>query len=147
MSGKKKPPSVPTDERTKSILEEIQPQFLEAGAKRMAEEDLQSVVEHADEILAQFASDVALSRHRADAEQMMSMLQDYWQGKYRETPFWMIALATFSFLYVLKPIDIIPDDLPVIGSLDDAIVMALCFGMVRNELISYRLWQGDQAQT
>ncbi len=147
MSGKRKPPNVPTDERTKSILEEIQPQFLEAGAKRMAEEDLQSVVEHADEILAQFADDDVLVRHRGDAEQMMSMLKDFWEGKYRETPFWMIAVSTFSFLYVLKPIDIIPDELPVIGSLDDAVVMTLCFGMVRNELASYRLWQGGQAQT
>ncbi len=144
MSGKRKPPDVPTDERTKSILEEIQPQFLEAGAKRMADEDLQSVVEHADEILAQFAAADVMKRHRADAERLMSMLRDYWQGKYRRAPFWVVALSTFAFLYVLKPIDIIPDDLPVIGNLDDAVVMSLCFGMVGNELASYRLWQGDQ---
>jgi len=56
-------------------------------------------------------------------------------------PYWSLAVATFGLLYVLKPIDIIPDSLPVIGQLDDVLVMSQCVAIVDHDLRAYRLWK------
>jgi uncharacterized membrane protein YkvA (DUF1232 family) len=58
-----------------------------------------------------------------------------------------VAIA-FAGLWVLSPIDLIPDFLPVIGPLDDIIVVALAFRFaarrVPHEAI-YEAWPADPA--
>lgn len=43
--------------------------------------------------------------------------------KDRETPFLAKALAALIILYALSPIDLIPDFIPVLGYLDDLIIL------------------------
>lgn len=43
--------------------------------------------------------------------------------KDRETPFLAKALAALIILYALSPIDLIPDIIPVLGYLDDLIIL------------------------
>ena len=58
-----------------------------------------------------------------------------------------VAVAVAG-LWVLSPIDLIPESLPVIGPLDDVIVVALACasrrGRVPHEAI-YEAWPGDPA--
>mgnify|MGYP003597165670 CR=1 FL=1 len=42
-----------------------------------------------------------------------------------ETPFWLKALMLLVPAYLLTPLDIIPDFIPFVGWLDDAIVIPL----------------------
>jgi len=51
----------------------------------------------------------------------LRQLQRFWQ--YRKNPrFWMIASIVFAYLF--SPLDVIPDFTPIIGFLDDAVVIA-----------------------
>jgi uncharacterized membrane protein YkvA (DUF1232 family) len=43
--------------------------------------------------------------------------------KHRETPFIAKVLAAVAIFYALSPIDLIPDFIPVIGLLDDVIIL------------------------
>lgn len=54
------------------------------------------------------------------------MLKDFFTRKYTEVPVGTIMAIAGSLLYVLSPIDIIPDFIPVVGFLDDAGVIAAC---------------------
>jgi uncharacterized membrane protein YkvA (DUF1232 family) len=72
-------------------------------------------------------------------------VRDYWDGKYRDVPCWTVAVITFTLSYVLKPIDIIPDVLPVIGRLDDAVVVGHGLDLVRRDLDAYREWARTKA--
>lgn len=50
-----------------------------------------------------------LSRFSTDIRLMFSMLRDYWQGNYREVPWKSIAAIAGALVYVLNPLDLIPD--------------------------------------
>lgn len=40
-----------------------------------------------------------------------------------QTPFWAKALAELTVAYALSPIDLIPDFIPVLGDLDDLLIL------------------------
>ncbi len=45
--------------------------------------------------------------------------------KKKETPWYAKALALLTIVYALSPVDLIPDFIPVIGYLDDLIILPL----------------------
>lgn len=72
---------------------------------------------------------------------LLSMVKDYVTGAYREVPYWAIGAAALALVYVLSPIDAIPDILPGIGFLDDATVLAFCLKLIESELSRYKEWK------
>lgn len=46
---------------------------------------------------------------------------------------------------MLSPIDLIPDFIPVVGYVDDALVVAACLAMVESDLEIYKEWKKQQA--
>jgi uncharacterized membrane protein YkvA (DUF1232 family) len=94
---------------------------------------VEQLVHAAAEVRARF-EEGTLRRYARDAGAMLSLVEDYWSGADRESPYWTVAVITFTLQYVLKPIDIIPDVLPVIGKLDDAVVFGHGLALVRADL-------------
>ena len=90
-----------------------------------------------------------LSRFSTDIRLMFSMLRDYWQGNYREVPWKSIAAIAGALVYVLNPLDLIPDLLLGFGLLDDAGVVAACLALVESDLLRYAAWKDleTEAQT
>lgn len=78
---------------------------------------------------------------------MLSMVKDYWDGGYREIPYWAISAVSLALLYVLNPLDVIPDVVIGVGYLDDATVVAFCLRLVQRELEKYQEWQAAQAKS
>ena len=72
---------------------------------------------------------------------MISIVQDYFNGKYRKIPFYSIAAIVAALLYVFNPFDLIPDAIPVIGLVDDALVVGVCLMLVEQDLIEYKEWK------
>ena len=52
-----------------------------------------------------------------------------------------IVLVVAGLLYLLSPIDAIIDAIPVLGFLDDALVLGWVFRQVRWELDAFREWE------
>jgi hypothetical protein len=40
------------------------------------------------------------------AKIMLGMVKDYWNGSYREIPYWAISAVSLALLYVLNPADV-----------------------------------------
>lgn len=78
----------------------------------------------------------------------VSMLHDYYTGAYRKLPFKvMLGLGAIA-AYVISPLDIIPDSLPIIGAIDDAMVFKAVMGIcIDAELETYRKWKYGSLQT
>ncbi len=88
-----------------------------------------------------------LRRFSTDIRLMFSMLRDYWQGNYRQVPWKSIAAIAGALVYVLNPLDLIPDLLLGIGFLDDAGVVAACLALVESDLLRYAAWKEHSEQT
>ena len=131
----------PTDKEDEKKLNSIGADFVRGGAKKITDEDVEKVVNKADDIQKKFSHKGPLGRFIEDGRLLISIVRDYWSGNYRKIPFMAIAAIVFTLLYVLNPFDLIPDFLPVIGQIDDAAVVTICLLMVEHELHSYQTWK------
>lgn len=62
-------------------------------------------------------------------ERMQNLMADipavFLALKAKQTPWYAKALAAFVVVYALSPIDLIPDFIPVLGYLDDVLILPL----------------------
>jgi uncharacterized membrane protein YkvA (DUF1232 family) len=70
------------------------------------------------------------------------VLADYANGSYRKVPWKALAALAAAVIYVLSPIDLIPDVLVPLGWTDDLLAVALTWGLVKRELRDYCAWKG-----
>jgi uncharacterized membrane protein YkvA (DUF1232 family) len=69
------------------------------------------------------------------------VLRDFLAGEYR-IPWKAVAAIAAAAVYVVSPIDLIPDFLVPIGYTDDLLVLALTWRLLRRELLDYCAWKG-----
>jgi len=121
-------------------LEQIDPAFLSRGADEITEADADRVVRSADDIASSFDRSGALGRLLDDGRLLLQMVKDARSGRYRKLPRWTLSAVVFSLLYVLNPMDLIPDVIPGVGAIDDAAVVSLCLLLIEQDLLAYRSW-------
>lgn len=102
---------------------------------------ISKVVKNEKEIDKKLAGQKALRALLEHGRLLFQLVKDYFKGDYREVPYWAIGAAALALLYVLSPIDAIPDMVPGLGFLDDATVLAFCLKLVDVELDKYREWK------
>ncbi|HII79198.1 MAG TPA: DUF1232 domain-containing protein [Methanosarcina sp.] len=73
-------------------------------------------------------------------ELLFSMLVDSFNGKY-PVPKKTALVLTLALLYLISPVDISPDILPLIGFVDDVAVLAFAFSLIKDDLENYRAWK------
>ena len=73
---------------------------------------------------------------------LLDLVDDYWDGRYREVRWYSLAIAVAAALYFLSPSDLIPDALPGVGHLDDVLIMALALRLLKRELTAYCRFKG-----
>lgn len=66
-----------------------------------------------------------------------NFLSDIVKGKYKASWFTITMIAT-ALLYIISPIDIIPDLIPVVGIIDDAFVLQLVYNAVKDEFLKWK---------
>ena len=72
---------------------------------------------------------------------MISLVRSYVKKEYTEPPITSMVAIVVTLIYVLSPIDLIPDAIVGIGFLDDGAVVAGCLALVRTDLEDYRIWR------
>ena len=76
-----------------------------------------------------------------DFKLLFSLLKDYWKDVYRDVSIWSILIFFLAIVYILCPVDILPDVIPVIGQIDDASVLLLCLYFLEKDLYKYKEWK------
>ncbi len=74
------------------------------------------------------------------------LIKDYVSGNYREVPWSIIAAVVAVILYILNPLDLIPDAIPGVGYVDDALVLGAAWKFAENDLRKYAKWKCNQSE-
>ena len=117
---------------------------LEEEAAKIKEEDIEEVLKKQKEIEDKFSSSGPLGRYIEDVKLLFAIIKDYWNEEYTDIPWGSIAAIVAALLYVFSPIDLIPDFIPFVGLVDDALVIAICLSFVEDDLHAYKKWKLKQ---
>ena len=118
--------------------------FVREGAERVTPKDIQTVAEQSDEINKRFSARGPLKRFIEDGKVLTALVRDWRAGKYRQALYGTIAAVVFGLIYVINPLDLVPDVLPILGALDDATVIGALLMLVERDLKKYRAWKESQ---
>ncbi|MBL8036981.1 MAG: DUF1232 domain-containing protein [Nitrospira sp.] len=80
----------------------------------------------------------------ADLPLLFRLLNAWKQGSYRGLSVRTVASIAVAILYVLSPVDAIPDFIPGIGLIDDAAILALLLHSLAQDLAAFRLWEQNR---
>ncbi len=120
--------------------------FVKKYASKITRSHLENLVEKEDEL-----KDKILEAAKINAAFMVKfgpkiilifqMLKDYLRGEYKEITDPTLNSSAFAVMYFLNPFDLIPDFLPIIGYLDDILILNIVWENVQKELIKYAAWK------
>jgi|SRR3989339_230985 len=75
---------------------------------------------------------------------LLGMVKDYWSGKYRNVSWYTIAISVAALLYLISPIDVIPDWIFAVGLVDDAMLIKLALDAIEKDYKKYKKWKKAQ---
>lgn len=78
---------------------------------------------------------------KTDLKTVFSLVGDYLHGNYKKVSKTSLLLIIGSLLYLLNPMDLVPDFLLGVGFLDDLAVFTYMIKKIRQELDKYRTWK------
>lgn len=129
----------------KKITDEDAKKELEEKSKKITDKDIEKVLSKEKEIEDKVKGAGPLREYIDAVKSMFALVRAYWSGEYREIPWFTIAAIAAALLYVFSPIDLIPDVIPVIGMVDDALVVAACLKLVKQDLADFEAWRAAKA--
>jgi uncharacterized membrane protein YkvA (DUF1232 family) len=72
---------------------------------------------------------------------MLRLIRAYYRGEYRNIRFANLVIVIGAIIYVLDPLDLIPDWIPGLGFLDDATILAFAVQKTRETLDDFKTWE------
>lgn len=81
-----------------------------------------------------------------DLKVMVDFVKDHYNGSYKNLTNTSIIIVLVGLLYLVNPMDLIPDFI-FGGFLDDAAVIAYIFKRLTTEIDAYKLWKSERRKT
>jgi len=112
--------------------------------KDYSQEDVEKVFEKKSKILG-IMKNQTLQKYFDDVTLYFQMLKDFFSGQYKNIPIGSIAAIIGTLLYILSPIDIIPDLIPG-GFVDDLGILIACLNFTKFDVEEYKKSKGEVQQ-
>lgn len=97
--------------------------------------------EAADKLADQNSKDNKFKQLFDVAITLVRMVRDYVKGDYRGIQTSTIVSGVAVLLYIISPIDLVPDFIPVLGFLDDLALISWFMDKFKVEIAHYRAWE------
>ena len=81
------------------------------------------------------------SRILKDIRLLFMLVSDFAKGRYRNISSLSFVVFFLALLYVLLPIDLVNDFIPVLGQLDDMAFFLACLYFLEKDLYRYQDWK------
>ena len=78
-----------------------------------------------------------LKAHGEDFKLMVSMAKDTLTGKHKMNK-WNMSIIVGTIVYVVSPLDAVPDIIPVLGWLDDVAIVSYALSKLQKEMERYK---------
>jgi uncharacterized membrane protein YkvA (DUF1232 family) len=72
---------------------------------------------------------------------MLRLMRAYYRGEYRAVPVTTLLIIIAAVIYLLNPIDVLPDWIPVLGYIDDAFILTLAIRRTREAIDHFLAWE------
>ncbi len=69
------------------------------------------------------------------------MFGDVFTGKYKEFSVLKLILSIIALIYVVSPVDLIPDIILGLGWIDDGTIFVLAWNYIKKDVLKYKLWK------
>jgi uncharacterized membrane protein YkvA (DUF1232 family) len=148
-SRKRQPPAKAKQDRPDFLKERLEAEFAEAvkSAKSYVEDPqrLRALFQEAAKEAASLPKD-PFKETWPYFQTMLRLIRAYYQGHYRDVDESTLVVIIAAVVYVVNPLDLIPDAIPALGFLDDATVLALAVRRTRQALDDFMTWETATVQ-
>jgi len=118
----------------------IDEKFILDRSKTINENDLKKI-DRKKKRLKKILSLKAFSDKRQKIKLLIELLKQYRTGEYKIIPWKSVAAIIFTLLYIINPLDIIPDVLPFVGYVDDLSVFMALYKLIDKDIEAYKGWK------
>ncbi|MDT0642372.1 YkvA family protein [Zunongwangia sp. F363] len=125
----------------KEKMKEIDEEYVKSGVAQIKDGDVEVAANSQKEVSEKILNSGMLKKYSEIVKLMFGMLQDYRKGVYSSVPWFTIAATAFAVLYILNPMDIVPDFIPGLGYVDDFAVMTIGLRFIETDLHKYLDWK------
>ena len=133
-------------EADKNVVEKkIDDVYMKEKVSEVNDGDVEILLENEEEISKKLAGANSLSKYVEIGKIMLGMVKDMKRGEYTSVPWFVIATIVMALLYMLNPLDIVPDFIPGVGYIDDLAVLSLGMGWIETDIHKYLDWKLSQA--
>jgi uncharacterized membrane protein YkvA (DUF1232 family) len=126
--------------KTSKKKKKVDKNFIERGIETISNTDFETVFNKKDLLFAKI-NHPNWKKYKDKIILMFQMLKDVKQKKYPETPWKTIAAMVFTILYIINPLDLVPDFIPFLGYLDDISVFSFVLKLINDDLMEYKNWR------
>jgi len=127
-----------------NLKKKIDEDYFKTEVTKINEDDVSIAMDSQDKVDNKINNSGFLQKYSELAKVMYGMLKDYRKGVYTKVPWFTIATIAFSFLYILNPLDIIPDFIPGLGYIDDMAIITFGLRFIESDLHNYLDWKIEQ---
>ncbi|HNF49396.1 MAG TPA: YkvA family protein [Chitinophagales bacterium] len=76
---------------------------------------------------------------------MARMLRSWFNGDYKNISAKSIIAVVAALIYFVNPFDLIPDFIPLIGQIDDILILGYLIKIVNKEIERFMTWEENQS--
>jgi uncharacterized membrane protein YkvA (DUF1232 family) len=126
--------------------------FEEPGSFRQAQKQAEAYAQ--DRNRARNLIEKAISKAYRNKEQLKSiwdslmslcrMIRAWSRGEYKALPWKTIVMGLAAAFYFLDPLDLVPDFIPGVGYLDDAMVLGFVIRSIQTDLGKFLNWESSR---
>ncbi|MAZ73877.1 MAG: hypothetical protein CMC70_12105 [Flavobacteriaceae bacterium] len=132
-------------ESAKNVVEKkIDDIYMDEKISEVNEGDVEILIENQEKIEKKLSGANSLSKYVEISKIMLGMVKDMKRGTYTSVPWFVIATIVMALLYILNPMDLVPDFIPGIGYVDDLAVLSLGIGWIETDIHKYLDWKLSQ---